>query len=187
MRIRHRYGDISHPPQSNFVSSHPPLSQPPPGIALDTRRIDKVEEVCTVAIKAGKSDLLGYTFNLCQSARNIRPRYIRKHILCVYDPLKYFLRFIHIINYWYLLKSVFSEFRLEVISVLVNQYGTLAQPDYSNVCFGLQYLNRPADVAKTLDNLLRGKWCEEEGASVVWSNSACVRMCFFSNKCCSCS
>ena len=49
------------------------------------------------------------------------------------------------------------EFRLEVISVLVNQYGTLAQPDYSNVCFGLQYLNRPADVAKTLDNLCRGE------------------------------
>jgi hypothetical protein len=44
----------------------------------------------------------------------------------------------------------------------VNQYGTLAQPDYSNVCFGLQYLNRPADVAKTLDNLLRGeRWAEE--------------------------
>ena len=51
------------------------------GIALDTRRIDKVEEVCTVAIKAGKSDLLGYTFNLCQSARNIRPRYVRQHVL----------------------------------------------------------------------------------------------------------
>jgi 26S proteasome regulatory subunit N2 len=70
----------------------------------------------------GKDDLLGYTFNLCQSARNIRPR----------------------------------EFRLEVISVLVKQYGTLPQPDYSNVCFGLQYLNRPAEVAQTLDNLCKG-------------------------------
>ena len=55
------------------------------GIALDTRRIDKVEEVCNVAIKAGKSDLLGYTFNLCQSARNIRPRYVRTYssALCI--------------------------------------------------------------------------------------------------------
>ena len=49
------------------------------------------------------------------------------------------------------------EFRLEVIAVLVNQYGTLAQPDYSNVCFGLQYLNRPVDVSRTLDNLCRGR------------------------------
>jgi 26S proteasome regulatory subunit N2 len=67
---------------------------------------------------------LGYTFNLCQSGRNIRPR----------------------------------EFRLEVIDVLVQQYGTLAQPDYSNVCFGLQYLNKPAEVAATLDNLCKGKF-----------------------------
>lgn len=78
--------------------------------------------MCTTAISAGRSDLLGYTFNLCQSARNIRPR----------------------------------EFRLEVIAVLVTQYGTLPQPDYSNVCFGLQYLNRPAEVAQTLDNLCKG-------------------------------
>lgn len=92
------------------------------GVAIDTRRIDKVKEVCSIAIKAGKSDLLGYTFNLCQSGRNIRPR----------------------------------EFRLEVIDVLVQQYGTLAQPDYSNVCFGLQYLNKPAEVAATLDNLCKG-------------------------------
>ena len=57
------------------------------GIALDTRRIDKVEEVCNVAISAGKSDLLGYTFNLCQSARNIRPRYVlyRTYFHCVYS------------------------------------------------------------------------------------------------------
>ena len=34
-------------------------------------------------------------------------------------------------------------------------YGTLPQPDYTNVCFGLQYLNRPAEVAKTLENLCR--------------------------------
>ena len=50
------------------------------GVALDTRRIDKVEEVCTAAINAGRSDLLGYTFNLCQSARNIRPREFRLEV-----------------------------------------------------------------------------------------------------------
>ena len=49
-------------------------------MALDTRRIDKVEEVCTAAINAGRSDLLGYTFNLCQSARNIRPREFRLEV-----------------------------------------------------------------------------------------------------------
>ena len=44
-------------------------------------------------------------------------------------------------------------YHFQVIAVLVKQYGTLPQPDYSNVCFGLQYLNRPAEVAQTLDNL----------------------------------
>ena len=78
------------------------------GVALDTRRIDKVEEVGVTAIQAGKAEILGYTFNLCQTARNITPR----------------------------------EFRLAVIAVLVKLYGTLPLPDYSNVCFGLQYLNR---------------------------------------------
>lgn len=92
------------------------------GIALDTKRIDKVEESCSKAIIAGKVAILGYAFNLCQSARNITPR----------------------------------EFRLSVIEVLVKHYGTLAVPDYSNVCFGLQYLNRPAEVAQTLDTLLHG-------------------------------
>ena len=50
------------------------------GIALDTRRIDKVEEVCKIAINCGKTDILGYTFNLCQSARNIRPREFRLEV-----------------------------------------------------------------------------------------------------------
>jgi hypothetical protein len=45
---------------------------------------------------------------------------------------------------------------LAVIEVLVEQYATLPNPDYSNVCFGLQYLNRPLEVAKTLDELCRG-------------------------------
>ena len=48
------------------------------------------------------------------------------------------------------------EFRLSVIDVLVKHYGTLPVPDYSNMCFGLQYLNRPEEVARILDFLLRG-------------------------------
>lgn len=92
------------------------------GVSLDTRRIDKVEEVISTAIKSGKPGILGYTFSLCQNARNITPR----------------------------------EFRLNVIEVLVKYYGTLTVPDYSNVCYGLQYLNKPKDAANTLDKLLRG-------------------------------
>jgi hypothetical protein len=42
------------------------------------------------------------------------------------------------------------EFRLSVIAILCKLYSTLAEPDYSNYCFGLQYLNRPVDVANTL-------------------------------------
>lgn len=92
------------------------------GVALDTRRIDKVEEVVATALKAGREQVLGYIFSLCQNARNITPR----------------------------------EFRLSVIEVLVKYYGTLAVPDYSNVCFGLQYLNRPKEAADTLVRLLKG-------------------------------
>jgi 26S proteasome regulatory subunit N2 len=92
------------------------------GVALDTRRIDKVEEVVATSLKVGKETILGYVFNLCQNARNITPR----------------------------------EFRLSVIEVLVKHYGTLATPDYSNVCFGLQYLNRPKQAADTLLQLIKG-------------------------------
>jgi 26S proteasome regulatory subunit N2 len=92
------------------------------GVALDTRRIDKVEEVLVQAISANQEDILRYTFNLCQGARNIPSR----------------------------------AFRLSVIDVLVRKYGTLAAPDYANLCSGLQYLNRPADVASTLVNLCHG-------------------------------
>lgn len=92
------------------------------GVALDTRRIDKVEEVVATSLKAGKNHILGYIFNLCQNARNITPR----------------------------------EFRLSVIEVLVKYYGTLSVPDYSNVCFGLQYLNKPKEAADTLVSLLKG-------------------------------
>ncbi len=92
------------------------------GVALDTRRIDKLEEVCREAIKANKENILGYTYNLCQGARNVPNR----------------------------------DFRLAVIDVLVKLYGTLPDPDYSNVCFALQYLNRPYEVAQTLSRLCKG-------------------------------
>lgn len=91
------------------------------GISLDTKRIDKVEEVVATAIAAGRSSILSYVFALCQNARNITPR----------------------------------EFRLSVIDVLVRHYGTLTVPDYSNMCFGLQYLNKPEEVARILERLLR--------------------------------
>ena len=92
------------------------------GVALDTRRLDKVAEVLSYAIASKKEDILGYTFNLCKSARNITPR----------------------------------EFRLSVIDTLIKSYSALPVPDYSNVCFGNQYLNRPGEVAKTLQKLLKG-------------------------------
>lgn len=92
------------------------------GVALDTRRIDKVREVCDNSLAASHESILGYTFNLCQGARNIPSR----------------------------------EFRLSVIDILVEVYGTLPEPDYANVCFGLQYLDRPEGVAKTLDFLCKG-------------------------------
>jgi 26S proteasome regulatory subunit N2 len=92
------------------------------GVALDTRRLDKVQEVCNKSLEASHESILGYTFNLCQGARNIPSR----------------------------------EFRLSVIDVLVNVYGTLPEPDYANVCFGLQYLDRPEGVANTLDKLCKG-------------------------------
>jgi 26S proteasome regulatory subunit N2 len=48
------------------------------------------------------------------------------------------------------------EFRLAVIDVLVGIYRSLPEPDYANVCFGLQSLNRPKEVAATLEKLCRG-------------------------------
>jgi 26S proteasome regulatory subunit N2 len=92
------------------------------GIALDTRRIDKLEEVCKESITAGNEGVLGYTYDLCQGARNIPNR----------------------------------DFRLEVIDVLVRMYGTLEDPDFKNVCFALQSLNRPYEVAQTLYRLMKG-------------------------------
>lgn len=92
------------------------------GVALDTHRVDKVDEVIAHAVENHKESILGYAFNLCQSARNVTPR----------------------------------EFRLNVIEVLVKYYGKLAVPDYSNVVFGMQYLNRPKEAAETLEKLLKG-------------------------------
>lgn len=92
------------------------------GVALDTLRLDKLEEVCSTAIAAGRNTILGYAFGLCQGARNVSSR----------------------------------EFRLEVIAVLVRLYSSLATPDYSNMCFGLQYLSKAAEVATILDMLVRG-------------------------------
>jgi 26S proteasome regulatory subunit N2 len=92
------------------------------GVALDTRRLDKVKEVVRTAIISKHEEILGYTFNLCKSARNITPR----------------------------------EFRLSVIEVLIENYhSALSTPDYTNVCFGYQFLNKPKEVADTLDMLLR--------------------------------
>eukprot|EP01031_Cornospumella_fuschlensis_P029294 gene29294-35366_t len=91
------------------------------GVALDTHRIDKVDEVVSMALKAGKEGILGYAFSLCQSARKVTPR----------------------------------DFRLSVIQILVQGYATLADPDYTNVATGLMYLNKPEEVAKTLDTLLK--------------------------------
>ena len=92
------------------------------GVALDTRRLDKVKETCIEALNYGSESVLEYTFSLCLGARNITSR----------------------------------EFRLAVINVLVELYSTLADPDYSNVCYGLQYLNRPADVSNILQKLCKG-------------------------------
>jgi len=99
------------------------------GVALDTHRLDKVAEVVDQAIAAGKDSILGYAFSLCQSARNVTPR----------------------------------EFRLGVIEVLVTRYTSQTEKavntsdkDYTNVIFGLQYLDRSQDAARTLDKLLRG-------------------------------
>lgn len=99
------------------------------GVALDTRRLDKVKEVVSTAISSKHEEILGYTFNLCKSARNITPR----------------------------------EFRLSVIEVLIENYhSALSTPDYTNVCFGYQFLNKPQEVAETLDSLLRSGDIKDE-------------------------
>lgn len=51
------------------------------GIALDTLRIDKVEETCCNAILASKLSILSYTFDLCQTSRNITLREFRLSVI----------------------------------------------------------------------------------------------------------
>ncbi|RYY83136.1 hypothetical protein EON63_11930 [archaeon] len=51
------------------------------GVALDTHRIDKVAEVVSMALKAGKEGILGYAFSLCQSARKVTPRDFRLSVI----------------------------------------------------------------------------------------------------------
>lgn len=48
------------------------------------------------------------------------------------------------------------EFRLAILSTLVDLYSTLSDPDMSNVCMCLQHLNRPAEVAQALYKLCLG-------------------------------
>ena len=65
------------------------------GIALDTLRIDKVEEACRKAIEVSALSILSYTFDLCQSSRNITLREFRlsvigKHFLFLYFGVHYF-------------------------------------------------------------------------------------------------
>ena len=90
------------------------------GIAIDTLRIDKIYEICTLAISNNYTSILNYTFEICQYTRSIISR----------------------------------EFRLNVIKILVELYYTLPIPDYTNICYALQYLNKPEEVAKVLQTLV---------------------------------
>ena len=90
------------------------------GIAIDTLRIDKIYEICTLAISNNYTSILNYTFEICQYTRSIISR----------------------------------EFRLNVIKILVDLYYTLPIPDYTNICYALQYLNKPEEVAKVLQTLV---------------------------------
>ena len=49
------------------------------GIAIDAHQLDKVEEICRVALKStnGKHNILSYTFKICLNARNIVSREFR--------------------------------------------------------------------------------------------------------------
>lgn len=51
------------------------------GVALDTYRLDKVEEIIQQSILQNKETFLNYAFSLCQSARNITPREFRLNVI----------------------------------------------------------------------------------------------------------
>lgn len=75
-----------------------------------------------------------------------------------------------ILNYAYNLcqgaRNITSrKFRLSVMDVLVKLYITLPEPDYSNMCFGLQYLNRPEEVAVILHGLISSSCTTTTGSS----------------------
>jgi 26S proteasome regulatory subunit N2 len=69
------------------------------GIALDTLRIDKVEEVCRTAIEASKVSILAYTFDLCQGSRNITLREFRLAVIgsTVLNYHYHYYCFIHVL------------------------------------------------------------------------------------------
>ena len=51
------------------------------GIALDTHRLDKLREICQIAISRGHESILGYSFNLCQGTRNVDSRGFRLKVI----------------------------------------------------------------------------------------------------------
>lgn len=127
------------------------------GVALDTYRIDKVDEVCTRARQHARN-LLSSSASLCgfDSSTGGEP----EEEGSVQKPVNY------ILDYAFRLcrggaRSIPSRrFRLEVISILVSQYktqiGVHEQSDYSNICFGLQCLDQPGAVAIILKQLCEG-------------------------------
>lgn len=48
------------------------------------------------------------------------------------------------------------QFRLRVLEVLVRVHQTIADPEVVSICQCLQFLNRAGEVAKILDDLVRG-------------------------------
>jgi hypothetical protein len=48
------------------------------------------------------------------------------------------------------------HFRLQVLEVLVRVHMAIPDPEYVTICQALQFLNRAADVAAILDELVRG-------------------------------
>jgi 26S proteasome regulatory subunit N2 len=53
------------------------------GVALDTRRLDKVRQVCETAIQTGQPEILDHTFNLFQASRSIASREFRLAVIAV--------------------------------------------------------------------------------------------------------